>query len=634
MSNNHSTDPKSKSEHKNAAGSGTSRNNQQNNGRKNRKSTSSYKHVDYERKRPHLTRDEKGDGGGRNKRPSRNQRKFSPSNKDKNARLEIIPLGGLDAIGKNMTAFTCGSDMILDDAGLMFPDDDHPGIDLILPDYTYVLENADKLRGIIVTHGHEDHTGALPYLMKDLDRQIPIYATKLTLGLIEGKFAEHRIKNAKLVEVKSGDTIKLGCMKATFFAVNHSIPGALGVFIESPAGNVLHTGDFKLDQTPIDGITTDFAALAKFGEQGVDLMMSDSTNATNPNFTPSEAEVGKTLRQIISQATGRVIIASFASHIHRMQQICDAAVAAGRKVVVTGRSMIQNTDIARKLGYLEISDDDLIDAYELNDMPPDRVVIMCTGSQGEPLSALARIANGEHKTIDIDRGDTVIISATPVPGHEKAVTRVVNSLAKIGADIYDKKRAQVHVSGHAGAEELKIVLSIVKPKAFLPVHGEVSHLRAHAKLAEDTGVPEENIHILENGDSLVLTANGIRRGESVQSGIIYVDGLSVGDTSQDVLDERSSLGSQGFASVAAAINLPKKKLVGKVAIEMHGITGGDDAYLSREAANAVTSSIESSLRKPSPTIREIRRDARNKVSSILWDKTKQKPMIIVNLLEV
>ncbi len=634
MSNNHSTDPKSKSEHKSAAGSGTSRNNQQNNGRKNRKSTSSYKHVDYERKRPHLTRDEKGDGGGRNKRPSRNQRKFSPSNKDKNARLEIIPLGGLDAIGKNMTAFTCGSDMILDDAGLMFPDDDHPGIDLILPDYTYVLENADKLRGIIVTHGHEDHTGALPYLMKDLDRQIPIYATKLTLGLIEGKFAEHRIKNAKLVEVKSGDTIKLGCMKATFFAVNHSIPGALGVFIESPAGNVLHTGDFKLDQTPIDGITTDFAALAKFGEQGVDLMMSDSTNATNPNFTPSEAEVGKTLRQIISQATGRVIIASFASHIHRMQQICDAAVAAGRKVVVTGRSMIQNTDIARKLGYLEISDDDLIDAYELNDMPPDRVVIMCTGSQGEPLSALARIANGEHKTIDIDRGDTVIISATPVPGNEKAVTRVVNSLAKIGADIYDKKRAQVHVSGHAGAEELKIVLSIVKPKAFLPVHGEVSHLRAHAKLAEDTGVPEENIHILENGDSLVLTANGIRRGESVQSGIIYVDGLSVGDTSQDVLDERSSLGSQGFASVAAAINLPKKKLVGKVAIEMHGITGGDDAYLSREAANAVTSSIENSLRKPNPTIREIRRDARNKVSSILWDKTKQKPMIIVNLLEV
>lgn len=603
----------------------------QGNGQRKKK-TSSYKHVDYDRQRPHLTRD--SEQGHSRRRRKGERREFDSRNKDANAKLEIIPLGGLDAIGKNMTAFECKGDMVLDDAGLMFPDDDHPGIDLILPDYTYVLENADKLRGIIVTHGHEDHTGALPYLMKDLDRQVPIYATKLTLGLIEGKFAEHKVRNAKLVEVKSGDTIKLGCMKATFFSVNHSIPGALGVFIESPAGNVLHMGDFKLDQTPIDGVTTDFAALARFGEQGVDLMMSDSTNATNPNFTPSEAEVGKALRQIISQAKGRVIIASFASHIHRMQQICDAAVAAGRKVVVTGRSMIQNTDIARKLGYLDISDSDLIDAYELSGTPPENVVIMCTGSQGEPLSALARIANGEHKTIDIEKGDTVIISATPVPGNEKAVTRVVNSLAKIGVDIFDKKRAQVHVSGHAGAEELKLVLSIVKPKAFLPVHGEVQHLRAHAELAEATGVPEENIFILENGDSLVLSSKGIERGEGVQSGIIYVDGLSVGDTSQDVLDERTDLGAQGFASVAAAIDLSGRKLVGKVAVEMHGITGGDDAYLSREATSAVTQAIQGALRRENPTIREIRRDARNKLSSILWEKTKQKPMIVINLLEV
>lgn len=597
-----------------------------------KKRTSSYKHVNYDRERPHLTRD--SDKGSSRKKGKSDNRRFDSKNKDANAQLEIIPLGGLDAIGKNMTAFECKGDMILDDAGLMFPDDDHPGIDLILPDYTYVLENADKLRGIIVTHGHEDHTGALPYLMKDLDRQVPIYATKLTLGLIEGKFKEHKVRNAKLIEVKSGDTVKLGCMKVTFFSVNHSIPGALGVFIESPAGNVLHMGDFKLDQTPIDGVTTDFAALARFGEQGVDLMMSDSTNATNPNFTPSEAEVGKTLRRIISQAKGRVIIASFASHIHRMQQICDAAVAAGRKVVVTGRSMIQNTDIARKLGYLDISDNDLIDAYELSGTPPENVVIMCTGSQGEPLSALARIANGEHKTIDIEKGDTVIISATPVPGNEKAVTRVINSLAKIGADIYDKSRAQVHVSGHAGAEELKLVLSIVKPKAFLPVHGEVQHLRAHAELAEATGVPEDNIYILENGDSLVLSAKGIKRGEGVQSGIIYVDGLSVGDTSQDVLDERTDLGAQGFASVAAAIDLKAKKLVGRVAIEMHGITGGDDAFLAREATSAVTDAIQNALRHENPTIREIRRDARNKLSSVLWDKAKQKPMIIVNLLEV
>lgn len=620
----------------NAKSKDNSRQNAQNKPKNNKKKnrTSSYKHVDYERKRPHLTRDNDSNPNHQKGRKHKQDRSFKNGNKKADAVLEIVPLGGLDAIGKNMTAFTCGNDMIVDDAGLMFPDDDHPGIDLILPDYTYVLENADKLRGIIVTHGHEDHTGALPYLMKDLDSKVPIYASKLTLGLIEGKFAEHKIKNAKLVEVKSGDTINLGCMKVTFFSVNHSIPGALGAFIESPAGNVLHMGDFKLDQTPIDGITTDFASLAKFGEIGVDLMMSDSTNATNPNFTPSEAEVGKTLRSIISQAKGRVIIASFASHIHRMQQICDAAIESGRKVVVTGRSMIQNTDIARKLGYLDISDENLIDAYELSDIPPENVVIMCTGSQGEPLSALARIANGEHKTIDIEEGDTVIISATPVPGNEKAVTRIINSLAKIGVDVYDKSRAQVHVSGHAGAEELKLVLSMVKPKAFLPVHGEMSHLRAHAKLAEATGVPEDNIFILENGDSLVLSGEGIKQGESYQSGIIFVDGLSVGDTSQDVLDERANLGNQGFASIAVAINLKMKKLVGRVAIEMHGITGGDDRYLTDDVTSAVNNTIANALRKQDISIREIRRDVRNTVSSVLWEKTKQKPMIIVNLLEV
>lgn len=610
------------------------KNGQQGNRNQNKKKTSSYKHVSLERERPHLTRDEGNAQAAQSMQKKQSSRRRRSKKKPTDAQLEIIPLGGLDAIGKNMTAFTCKGDMILDDAGLMFPDDDHPGIDLILPDYTYVLENEEKLRGIIVTHGHEDHTGALPYLMKDLDRSVPIYASKLTLGLVEGKFKEHRIKNAKLIEVKSGDTITLGCMKVTFFSVNHSIPGALGLFIQSPAGNVLHMGDFKLDQTPIDGITTDFAALARFGEEGVDLMMSDSTNATNPNFTPSEAEVGKTLNQIIAQAKQRVIIASFASHIHRMQQICDAAVANGRKVVVTGRSMIQNTDIARKLGYLNISDDNLIDAYELKDIPPEKVVIMCTGSQGEPLSALARIANGEHKTIDVEEGDTVIISATPVPGNEKAVTRVVNSLAKIGADVFDKSRARVHVSGHAGAEELKLVLSIVKPRAFLPVHGESTHLRAHAKLAEATGVAKENIYILENGDSLVMTSEGVKQGEGVQSGIIFVDGLSVGDTSQDVLDERSELGAQGFISVAAAIDFKKKQLVGKPVVEMHGITGGDDAYLKEQTTTVVKNSIQRSLSKGETQFKQIRKAARDAAYSLLWEKTKQRPMMVMNLLDV
>ena len=544
----------------------------------------------------------------------------------------MIPLGGLDAIGKNMTVFECKGDMIIDDAGLMFPDDDHPGVDLILPDYTYVLENADKLRGIVITHGHEDHTGTLPYLLKDLDRKVPIYATKLTLGLIEGKLAEHRVKNAKLIEIKPGQQVKLGCITAEFFAVNHSIPGAVGVFFQSPAGNVLHTGDFKLDQSPIDGVHTDFGALARFSKIGVDLMMSDSTNAMNPNFTRSEAEVGKVLAGIISQATGRVIIASFASHIHRMQQICDAAIANGRKVVVTGRSMIQNTDIARRLGYLHISDDDLIDAYDLKGIPPEKIVIMCTGSQGEPLSALARIANGEHKTIDIEEGDTVIISATPVPGNEKAVTRVINSLAKIGADVYDKSRARVHVSGHAGAEELKLVLSIVQPRNFMPVHGEATHLRAHAKLAQDVGIPEENVFICENGEGLELSAKGVRRGDYVQSGIVYVDGLSVGDTSQDVLDERTTLGSQGIAIATALVDARKKEVAGPVSVETHGITGGDDPDVLDDLAYAVKRSLTNALGKGG-SAKDWERACRQSLQTALWERTKQKPMVIATVLE-
>ena len=597
------------------------------------RNTRSYKHVQIEHKRPQLSRGDEARQQGQGEGGQRRKRRLPIPKKDAHARLKVIPLGGLDAIGKNMTVFECKGDLVLDDAGLMFPDDNHPGVDLILPDYTYVLEHAEQLRGIVITHGHEDHTGSLPYLIKDLGRQVPIYGSKLTLGLIEGKFAEHRIKNAKLVEVKPGDQVKLGCMTAEFFAVNHSIPGALGVFFRTPAGNVLHTGDFKLDQTPIDGVHTDFGALARFSEEGVDLLMSDSTNATNPSFTPSEATVGRELSKIIAQAKGRVIIASFASHIHRMQQICDAAVANGRKVVVTGRSMIQNTDIARRLGYLNVSDADLIDAYDLKGIPPEQVVIMCTGSQGEPLSALARIANGEHKTIQMDEGDTVIISATPVPGNEKAVTRVINALAKIGADVYDKSRARVHVSGHASAEELKLVLSIVKPRYFMPVHGEATHLRAHARLAEETGVPHDHVFICDNGESLELSTKGVRHGDTVQSGIVYVDGLSVGDTSQSVLDERSALAAQGFVAVAAAVSGRKKAIVGQVQVEMHGITGGDDDYLVGEAQNTVKNALTRALGKGSSP-RDLKKAGRDALLSLLWERTKTRPMAIVNLLDV
>ncbi len=564
---------------------------------------------------------------------SRTPKRTGSTDKNPRSTMKIIPLGGLDAIGKNMTVFECDGDMILDDAGLMFPDDDHPGIDLILPDYTYVLENAHRLKGIFITHGHEDHTGSLPYLYKDLDRPVPIYGTKLTLGLIEGKFAEHRIKNAKLVEIKPGDRVKLGCIEAEFFAVNHSIPGSVGIFYQTPAGNVLHTGDFKLDQSPVDGVHTDFAALSRYNEIGVDLMLSDSTNSMNNTFTPSESEVGKALMPIIAQAKGRVIVASFASHIHRLQQICDAAVANGRKVVVTGRSMIQNTEIARRLGYLKINDEDLVDAYDLKGIPPEKIVVMCTGSQGEPLSALSRIAGGSHKTVSIEEGDTVIISATPVPGNEKAVTRIVNMLAKIGADVYDKRRALVHVSGHASAEELKIVLSIVRPVHFMPVHGEATHLRAHAKLAEATGVDPKNIFILENGESLELTSRGVKFGETVQSGVVFVDGLSVGDTSQVVLDDRSQLASQGFAAVAAAVSYKGKRICGDVLVEMRGITGGDDPYLVEEAVRRVAASLKKQLEQGGKDA-ELKRAARDSLSSVLWERTKQRPMVVTSILDI
>ncbi|MBQ9691149.1 MAG: ribonuclease J [Eggerthellaceae bacterium] len=592
-----------------------------------RQKTQRHKHVNIEHVRPELSYGD--DVQERNYKAART-RKSGKVAKDARAVLKVIPLGGLDGIGKNMTAFECGGDIVLVDAGLMFPDDDQPGVDLILPDYTYILENEHRLRAILITHGHEDHIGSLPYLLKDLSNKVPIYGSKITLGLIEGKLTEHRIK-AKLQEVGPRDEIKVGSFVVDFFSVNHSIPGAFGIFMQTPAGNVLHTGDFKLDLTPIDHVVTDFASITRFSEIGIDLMLSDSTNAMRTTFTPSEAEVGKTLRSVIESARGRVIVASFASHIHRLQQIVDAAVANGRKVVVTGRSMIQNTDIARKLGYLHIQDTDLVDAYYMKDIPPEKVVVMCTGSQGEPLSALGRIANGDHKTIHLDAGDTVIISATPVPGNEKAVTRIVNNLAKIGCDVYDKSRALVHVSGHGGAEELKIMLAMARPRYFMPVHGESAHLRAHARLAQAIGIPSERIFICDNGDSLELSARGVRRGAPVESGIIYVDGLSVGDTTVDVLDERSQLGEMGLVSIAAAVG--GRKLQGSVEVEMRGIAGKDVSSLQSEARRRATDSIRKGLEAQEKGAR-LEKRVRDNMQQFLWESTKQKPIVVVNVISL
>ena len=550
------------------------------------------------------------------------------------APLKVIPLGGLDGIGKNMTVIECGPDMVLVDAGLMFPDDSQPGIDLVLPDYTYVLENEDKLRGIIITHGHEDHTGSLPYLLQDLNNKVPIFSSKLTLGFIEGKLSEFRIRAPKFREVKSGSTVTLGCINVSFFSMTHSIPGALGIFVKTPQGTVMHTGDFKLDQTPIDGVTPDYAAITKFGKMGVDLLLSDSTNAVVPGFTKSEAEVGPQLYEAIKNAEGRVFVASFSSHIHRLQQICDAAKACGRKIVVTGRSMLTNTRVARELGYLKIDAKDIVDAYELNGIPENKVVVMCTGSQGEPLSALSRMANGEHKTLSIHDGDTVIISATPVPGNEKAVQQVVNSLAKLGCDVYDKHRCLVHVSGHGSQEELKLMLAMARPTYFMPVHGEAVHLRAHAKLGEKMGVPRDRIFIMDNGDSLEMRDGKVKRGRSVESGVVYVDGLRIGDTDPIVLRDRQKLANDGMVTVVATMSTKRKKIE---AIELsgRGVSFTIDDEFSSDASDSILKMIDKgSFNFTSSGTDALRKAVRDSLSNFIWNRTHTRPMIIPVVMEV
>ena len=551
----------------------------------------------------------------------------------KDIALKIIPLGGLDGIGKNMTAFEYGDDMILVDASLMFPDEGQPGIDLILPDYTYVLENEDKLRGIIITHGHEDHTGALPYLLQDLTRKVPIYSSKLTLGIIQGKFEEHNIKNPKTREVNDGTTITLGAFTVTFFSMTHSIPAAFGVFVSTPAGTVMHTGDFKFDQTPIDGRRPNFHAINKFGAQGVDLLLSDSTNATRPGFTPSEAAVGRDLRHVIKNARGRVFVAAFSSHIHRLQQICDASVAVGRKVVVTGRSMITNTKVARELGYLNISEDDIIDAYDVDRIPDEKVVVMCTGSQGEPLSALARMANGEHKSLSIRESDTVIISATPVPGNEKSVQAIVNSLSKIGCEIYDKSRMLVHVSGHGSQEELKLMLAMARPRYFMPVHGEAQHLRAHAELGVAMGVPASHVFVLDNGDSLEMVKHKVRRGRAVESGIVYVDGGTVTEANPVVLRDRQKLGSDGVVSCTVIIS-KRSRSVSACEVTSRGVSSSTDDLLHSEAQQVVRAQVEKLTSSDGVNIDALRRGVRNSLSNLLWNRTHTRPMIVPVVMEV
>ena len=546
--------------------------------------------------------------------------------------LRIIPLGGLDGIGKNMTAFEYGNDMVLVDAGLMFPDDEQLGVDLVLPDYSYVLENEHKLRGILITHGHEDHIGALPYLLMDLSRKVPIYSSKLTLGIIEGKLSEHRLNAPRFREVQNGAHINLGAFSIDFFSMTHSIPAALGIYMRTPAGSVLHTGDFKLDQTPIDGVLPNYQAISRFSTMGVDLLLSDSTNATRPGYTPSEAVVGPSLRHIIKNASGRVFVASFSSHIHRLQQVCDAAIAVGRKVVVTGRSMVNTTRVARDLGYLKIAPEDLIDAYDVQDIPDDRIVVLCTGSQGEPMSALSRMVNGDHKSLTVTSSDTVIISAIPVPGNEKSVQSVINALSKIGCTIHDRSTTVVHVSGHGSQEELKLILAMTRPRYFMPVHGEAVHLRAHAKLGEALGISRDHIFIADNGDMLEMSNGRVRWGEPVESGVVYVDGLSVTGDDPVVFRDRQKLASDGIVTCVVTVSRRGNR-VGDVAIASRGVTFDSDELIG-DAQRFVKDQVSESSRKSGGNLETLRKAARNSLSNYLWDKTHTRPMVIPIAMEV
>lgn len=556
------------------------------------------------------------------------------TSKKKN-RLRVIPLGGLDGIGKNMTVLEYGGDMIVIDAGLMFPDDDHPGIDLILPDYSYIIKRKEKLRGIIITHGHEDHTGALPYLLKDLGHPVPVLGTKLTLGLIKNKLEEHKIKKPKLREITASSHVTLGCFGLDFFAVNHSIPDGVGICVRTPVGNVLHTGDFKLDQTPIDGRHTDYAALSKFGKQGVMLLLSDSTGAESSGVTRSEAEVGKALRDIISGADQRVIVASFASHIHRLQQVCDAAVAAGRKVVVTGRSMVNNTKVARELGYLHIDAENIVDAFDTHGLPPEKVVVLCTGSQGEPLSALARMAAGEHRTVQVERADTVIISASPVPGNEKAVSRVINRLSKAGCNVVHKGNAHVHVSGHASAEELKLMLNLVQPEYFIPVHGETRHLTAHSRIAQSVGIPEEYVFVMDNGDCLEIDDDGAHLADRVESGIVYVDGVSVGDVGQVIIRDRQHMSQDGLITVVVAIDAQNGKVAGEPEIVTAGIVLGAEEDIVAEMKARLLKTLSKNGKGASTTDQTVvKRLIRESLSQFLWERLRRRPMVIPVVMEV
>ncbi|MDA8432949.1 MAG: ribonuclease J [Nitrospiraceae bacterium] len=547
--------------------------------------------------------------------------------------LSVIPLGGVEEIGMNMTILEYGEDMIVIDAGLMFPEEDMLGIDFVIPDFTYILENRDKVRGIILSHGHEDHTGALPFLLKEL--KVPIYGTPLTLGLVREKLKEHNLEDVELNAVLPRGVVRLGVFEVEFIRVTHSIVDGVGFGITTPVGAIVHTGDFKLDPTPVDGQLMDFHKFSEYGERGTVLLMSDSTNAEKGGFTFSEKEVRRAFEDVFSTAKGRIIIATFASNIHRIQQVIDVAVMFGRKVILSGKSLVANAQIALDLGYLRIPRDMWVKLDELKNLADNEVVIITTGSQGEPMSVLSRIATDEHKTIKAKDGDVVILSAKMIPGNERSIGRIINHLFRRGADVIYEKVSEIHVSGHASKEELKLMLNLVKPKYFMPVHGEFRHKIYHSRLAEKTVVPKENIFILDDGDVLEITPEGAARGGTVTSGRIYVDGKGVGDVEDMVLRDRRRLAHDGIVLILIGI----EKLTGAITSGPDIISRGfvfEDA--SQDVINDVKELVINTLRELGPEVVSDKSLIQAKIRSVLKkylrNTMERKPMIMPIIFEV
>ncbi|MBU3805817.1 MAG: ribonuclease J [Candidatus Fournierella pullistercoris] len=582
-----------------------------------------------------------GGNGQTRRRPFYNRPRKSTGKNQKEKRgqsaipMHIIPLGGLGEVGKNITVYECQGDRLIVDCGLVFPDSDMFGIDLVIPDFTYVVQNKDSIKGVVITHGHEDHIGALPYLLKQVN--LPIYATKLTIGLIKNKLEEHGLLGrTKLVEITPRHKFKLGCFTVEPIHVNHSIPDAVALAIECPAGIVIQTGDFKIDYTPLSDGPTDLATIAEYGKKGVLALLSDSTNAERPGFTATEHKVAQSFANLFRQADKqRIIIATFASNIYRVQQIIDLAVENGRKVAVSGRSMANNTKMALELGYLHAPDNVLIELDQINKYPPEKVVLITTGSQGEPLSALSRMASASHRNVRVGPGDFIIISATPIPGNEKMVTKVVNGLLRLGAQVIYESMYDVHVSGHACQEEQKLILTLANPQYFLPVHGEYKQLKKHAMTAESLGIPAKNIHIAEVGQDIILSTNELKTGESVPAGAVMVDGLGVGDVGNVVLRDRRHLSEDGLVIVVATVDSATGEVVAGPDLVSRGfVYVRESEELMEEARRLVSQCLDRCTEEHVRDWNSVKTRVRETLSSYIYRKTKRSPMILPVLMEV